>query len=197
MDGYVKKQTMLMVMLVAFLIGFFSGAVFAVYKTPSQMPVQKMAAAPQPHNHPTMTEEQAAKILELERITSQNPDNAEAWANLGNIYFDTDNSEKAIVAYTKSLAIKPDDPNVITDMGVMYRKVGKFDEAMKTFDRAIQVDPRAQAARFNKGIVLMHDLNDAESAIKEWEELVKIHPNAMAANGQSVASLIAKMKTNQ
>ncbi len=40
----------------------------------------------------------------------------------------------------------------------------------------------------------MHDLNDIEGAVKVWEALVKIHPEAMAPNGETVASLILRMK---
>jgi cytochrome c-type biogenesis protein CcmH/NrfG len=193
-NEYVKKQTMLIAVLIAFAAGLLGGVVLAVYKTPAQLPVQKMPGMAQMNTKQAMPVELTAQILELEKITAQSPDNAEAWGNLGNAYFDSENFEKAIAAYTKSLAIKPDNTEIITDMGVMYRKSGNFAEAIKAFDRAIQIDPRVQVARFNKGIVLMHDLNDAENAIKEWEKLVEIHPDAVTPNGQTVASLIAKMK---
>ncbi|MBA4366228.1 MAG: hypothetical protein C0403_01130 [Desulfobacterium sp.] len=196
-NEYVKKQTMLIAVCIAFVAGLLGGVVLAVYKTPAQLPVQQMPAMAPPNTTQTMSMELAAQILELEKIAAQSPDNAEAWGNLGNAYFDSDNFEKAIAAYTKSLAIKPDNPNIITDRGVMYRKIGNFAEAIKAFDRAIQIDPRVQVARFNKGIVLMHDLNDAENAIKEWEKLVEIHPDAATPNGQTVASLIEKMKANK
>jgi cytochrome c-type biogenesis protein CcmH/NrfG len=132
----------------------------------------------------------AARIFELEKQTAQNPQSAEAWIQLGNLYFDTDNNEKAIGAYQNSLALKPDNANVLTDMGVMYRRSGKPAEAIKAFSKAIAVDPRHEVSRFNKGIVLMHDLKDREGALKAWEGLLEINPLAMAPNGQSVDQLI-------
>ena len=49
-------------------------------------------------------------------------------------------------------------------------------------------------SRFNKGIVLMHDLNDIKGAIKAWEDLLQINPVAVAPNGMSVDQLVQSMK---
>jgi hypothetical protein len=40
----------------------------------------------------------------------------------------------------------------------------------------------------------MHDLNDKEGAIKAWEKLVSINPNAQTPTGQSVRELIKKVR---
>jgi len=46
----------------------------------------------------------------------------------------------------------------------------------------------------NKGIVLLHDLNDLEGAIKAWEELLEINPVAMSPTGQSIDQMVQQMK---
>jgi len=138
--------------------------------------------------------EEASKIFELKKFTDHNPKDVEAWIQLGNLYFDSENFEKAINAYQKSLALKPDNANVLTDMGVMYRRSGKPVEAIKAFDKAIAVDPRHEVSRFNKGIVLMHDLNDLAGAVRSWEELVTVNPAAKSPNGLLVSELIKRMQ---
>ncbi len=65
----------------------------------------------------------------------------------------------------------------------MYRRTGQPQKALDAFDRAMTIAPGHEQSRFNKGIVLRYDLNDREGAIKAWEELLKINPNAMAPNG--------------
>ena len=122
-----------------------------------------------------------------------NPTNVEAWTRLGHVYFDTNNPAKAIRAYEKSLELRPDDPNVLTDLGVMYRRNGQPDKALAAFDRAIAVDPRHEQSRFNKGIVLRYDMNDREGAVKVWEELLAINPNALVPNGQPVSEAIKSL----
>lgn len=197
LDGYVKKQTLTLAILVALSIGFFGGVVFTVYKSGSSQSTQvsaKQMPAPKTPARPDVSTDTAVKILKLEKITAQNPDDVSAWVELGNLYFDSSNYQKAIEAYNKSLALNPNDANVITDLGVMYRRSGQPAEAVKTFDRAIKVDPKHETARFNKGIVLMHDLNDIEGAIKAWEELVALNPVALAPNGQSVDQILQTLK---
>ena len=52
----------------------------------------------------------------------------------------------------------------------------------------------AENARFNKGIVLLHDLKDKEGAVAAWEGLLEINPVAVAPNGQSVDELIQQYR---
>lgn len=196
-NDYVKKDTMLIVGIVAFAIGFFGGVVLTVYKTRTGERVQTAAPAPQAQTVQDNRTELAAKIFELERKTAQSPDDVEAWVQLGNLYFDTDNYAKAISAYERSLEMDPKNPNVLTDLGVMYRRSGQPVEAVKAFDRAIQADPRHETSRFNKGVVLMHDLKDVEGAVKAWEGLVELNPLAVSSTGQPIDQLIQQVKKSK
>ena len=134
------------------------------------------------------------EIAGLEFKTSRNPGDIAGWIELGNLCFDANLPEKAISAYEKALALNPDNADVWTDLGVMYRKSGKFDKAIQCFDKAIGIDPKHEIARFNKGIVLMHNLNDPKGAIQAWEELLAVNPLAMAPNGQSIDEMLKKLK---
>ena len=196
--GYVKKETMLWVTTIALVVGFLLGVVLTVYKSSSGLPVPSAPPRSQPPPPQAGTQgpsvETATRIFKLEKLTNQNPNDVEAWIQLGNSYFDSENHEKAINAYQKSLALKPDDANVLTDMGVMYRRSGKPAEAVEAFDKAIAVDPRHEVSRFNKGIVLMHDLNDIAGAVKAWEGLVAVNPAAKSPNGQLVSELVKRMQ---
>jgi len=185
-NGYVKTQTLIAAVCVAFAAGFLIGILLTVYKTESTV-------SPQPK---TANGSEMDKMLAaLESEVKKNPQNASAWTQMGNIYFDNKEYQKAIFAYQKSVEIEPNNPNVVTDLGVMYRRAGQSKKAVEAFDRAIQIDPKHEVSRFNKGIVLLHDLNDLDGAIKAWEELVEVNPFAMAPNGQSVDEMIKRYKT--
>jgi tetratricopeptide (TPR) repeat protein len=82
-------------------------------------------------------------------------------------------------------------------MGVMYRRNGNPQEAIKAFDKAIEADPKHEVSRMNKGIVLLHDLKDTDGAIKAWEGLLEVNPVAMAPTGRSVDEMIQQMKKQQ
>ena len=182
--GFVKKETTMIVALVALVVGFLGGIFYSAMQSSPSGPVQTTSGPPpQQQQQPGFSSDQAKKILALEQEVALNPTNVNAWIQLGNIYFDTNSFEKAIRAYEKSLELSPNNANVLTDLGVMYRRAGQPQKALDAFDRAMTIAPGHEQSRFNKGIVLRYDLNDREGAIKAWEELLKINPNAMAPNG--------------
>ena len=190
----VKKETMWMVASIALVVGFIGGAVFGVYKTGSDQPIQKSMISQPAQKDQDVSVENAAQIFQLEKMTKENPDDVAAWTSLGNLYFDTGNHQKAITAYTRSLELNPNNANVMTDLGVMYRRSGQPNKAIESFDKAAKIDPKHETALFNKGIVLMHDLNDLDGAIQAWQELVKRNPAATSPTGQPVKDLVEKMK---
>ena len=182
---YVTRGTMLAVAFATLLIGFLGGVVFSVY-TSSPVQVSNTSPMPsQPSPQQDVSAEQIAKIPALERETMANPNNLQAWTELGNAYFDTEQYAKAIEAYKKSLALDENNANVWTDLGVMYRRNGQPKEAVAAFDKANQIDPAHEVSLFNKGIVQLYDLKDREGAIKTWEQLVSINPTATAPGRQA------------
>lgn len=186
--NYMRKETALLISLLALAVGFFGGVFLGVYKSgPS---VQGMPAG----GPSSAQRELQEQIAALEKETQQNPSNVTAWVELGNAYFDTDQYEKSIQAYRKALDLKPDNADVWTDMGVMQRKAGRSQDAVKAFDQAIAVNPKHEVSRLNKGIVLFHDLQDTAGALRAWEGLLEINPTAMAPGGVSVDQMVQSLK---
>jgi tetratricopeptide (TPR) repeat protein len=116
---------------------------------------------------------------------------------LGHLYYDTGQAEKAISAYTTSLKYHSGDANLITDLGVMYRQVKQPEKAIEMFEKAQAMDALHQPSRFNEGIVRFYDLKDTEGAIASWEELLKINPDAKAGNGQKIREFVDQIKSGQ
>ena len=195
-----KKETAILAIVIAFIVGFITGAVVAILKgrgalerpaVAQKAPVSQTTPVPaEPMPSPVET---AAKIQTLKDILQKDPKNLSAWVELGNLYFDTNQPQESIEAYSKYLAIKPDNPDVRTDMGIMYRKLGDFDRAIKEFRTAAQNDPKHINSRYNTGLVLLHDKQDIKGAIKAWEEYLKVDPNSDRAN--RVKTQMEKLKT--
>ena len=78
-------------------------------------------------------------IAQAEEILRKDPQNYQAWVQIGNDYFDLGEAQKSVDAYQRALAIKGDDPNVLTDMGVMYRQLKDFPKAVAAFRKAMAV----------------------------------------------------------
>ena len=188
LKNYMRKETALLISLLALAVGFFGGVFLGVYKSGSSM--QGMPAGGSAAAQRDLKDQIAA----LEKETRENPSNVAAWIELGNAYFDSDQYETSIQAYHKALDLKPDNADVWTDMGVMQRKAGRPQEAVKAFDQAIAVNPKHEVSRLNKGIVLFHDLQDAAGALRAWEGLLEINPTAMAPGGVSVDQMVQSLK---
>jgi len=189
-----RRDTLLIVAVVSLVVGFVAGMVFQAYRTGA---AQKAASA-LPGRDPSGKGQPRAngdrELSELEGLVSENPEQATAWVRLGHAYFDRDRYPEAIQAYRRSLELDPSDPDVWTDLGVMYRRSGRLGEALQAFDRAVVLDPSHEISRFNKGVVLLHDLNDTTAAIESWEALVRLNPMAVAPNGRPVLELIETVK---
>ncbi len=196
-SGYVTKRTMLFVAFIALVVGFSVGVFTGIYKVSSYLSDPTSAQPQQASQGQATSPERADKVLALEKEVSSNPNNLVAWTQLGDLHFYSGQFEKAIKAYQKTLELSRDNPTVWTSLGVAYRRTNQPFKAVKAYNRAIEVDPRHEASRFNKGVVLMHDMNDREDAIRAWEELLKVNPAAMAPDGQPVKELVEELRVDQ
>lgn len=166
-----KKETILL-LVVVLAAGILIGVIVTNSKKETAPAVT--AQAPPPAAAPSVDYQQ--KITMLERIVAKEPENRNAWVQLGHNYFDSDQPAKAIAAYDKALALNGEDANVLTDQGVMYRRLGAFDKAIASFTKANEADPNHQQSLYNLGIVYLYDLKDTASAIEAWKKFLTVAP---------------------
>ena len=188
--GYLKTENAILLIVVGLAVGFVGGVLFSVHRSAGRLPAAENAASA------PLTQQQADTLAALIKQTEEKPDSVSAWTQLGHMYFDTGQPAKAIEAYEKSLALDDKRPDVWTDLGVMYRRNDQPRKAVECFDRALSLDSTHEVAMFNKGVVLMHDLQDPAGALAVWEKLVALNPKAKTPGGQSVAELVAELKKN-
>jgi cytochrome c-type biogenesis protein CcmH/NrfG len=185
-----KKNLSPIILIVVFICGFLAGVAFTVYKTGGMTATSPPAGGEEKQ----ISKEAAEAIEQLKQVVADRPDDYQSWIKLGHHYFDTDQPEKAIEAYTRSLALHSGDANLLTDLGVMYRNARQQDKAIESFDKARELDARHEPSRLNKGIVLLFDMNDATGAIASWEELLRINPEAKMPDGTRIQELVDQIK---
>lgn len=167
-----KKETIVFAV-VALIVGVLGGVIYSNWQRDTAQPAAG-GAPPSTAGVPLVNYQQ--QINTLEGIVAREPDNRNAWVQLGNNFFGSDQPIKAIEAYDKALALGPDDPNVITDQGTMFRRVGWYDRAISNFQRAAELDPNHVQSRYNMGVVFRYDLQDFPSAIAAWESFLALNP---------------------
>ena len=168
-----KKDTIL-VAVVALLAGLIIGWM-AGQKSAGPAPAAVTSAPPVQSPMPTVNVQQ--KIGELKAIVAKDPNNRQAWVALGNEYFDADQPMEAVEAYQKALDLNAKDANVLTDQGVMFRRLGWFDRAVDNFTRAYQADPSHAVSLYNLGITYRYDLQDFAKAQEAWTKFLAVNPN--------------------
>ncbi|MDL2285437.1 tetratricopeptide repeat protein [Desulfovibrio sp. OttesenSCG-928-F07] len=190
----VKKQTLYIAVVIAFCFGLYGGHLATTISQDSagSSGVTKQVVTPgvvNPDNDP--------ELQRLKKAVSDNPQSANAWSNLGHWYFDNDMPEDAVKAYESSLLIKPNDANVITDLGVMYRNLHNHEKALELFRRASRVDPKHLQSRFNEGVVLMYDFEREDEAMQVWAAIVKLDPSYKTPNGKKLADWVKEYESSK
>ncbi|MGQ9525081.1 MAG: tetratricopeptide repeat protein [Armatimonadota bacterium] len=118
----------------------------------------------------------------------------DALVRIGNREFDAvpRHSALAAAAYEKALKLRPNNPDVMTDLGTVYRDMGRFDDAIRMYRKAASIDPKHANSWYNQGVVLLHDKNDIKGAIAAWEEYLRVAPNGQHAD--DVRSSLAELR---
>src|SRR5690606_30082489 len=81
---------------------------------------------------------QPAAVASFEHLLSLDPKNLEGLRGLGNVAYDRQDREQAVEYYRKYLAVKPDDPEVRTDLGTMLFESGDPEASEREFKTVIE-----------------------------------------------------------
>jgi len=148
-------------------------------------------AIPPGHQPPVVNVYSWREIKLVEDILVREPENRQAWVRLGDMLYDTSQVMKAIDAYDRALRIDGNDADVLTDQGLLFRRIGWFDKAIKNFIRANNTDPEHASSFFNLGIVYWQDLGDQVKALAAWNRYLELVPAGHGA--EEVKKMINNM----
>lgn len=194
----IRPATCMAGMFLALLLGLYLGTLL-----PDMLATRSTHRATQAGMEPTERKAQSAMNLEpelrqlvadLEKKAAAHPDSAPDWINLGNIYFDSQQPEKAITAYERALELAPRNADVLTDLGIMYRETGRYTRALECFREAVAINPRHENAMYNEGVVLLNDLRKKAEAVAAWQRLMDVNPQARNPQGKALKEIINELQ---
>lgn len=106
------------------------------------LPAVGLAQSPTPAD--AITLEREGRLAEAagawRRVTTQNPNDAEAWASLGVVLSKQQEYAQASVAYRKALSLDPELPGISLNLGLAEFKQGKFEGAIPPLRAALSAD---------------------------------------------------------
>ncbi|HLI10686.1 MAG TPA: tetratricopeptide repeat protein [Alphaproteobacteria bacterium] len=114
--------------------------------------------------------EEAAEWLEA--LLARWPDDAAALSNLGFCYDQIGADAKAEEAYRQAIALKPDAPEFLNNLGVLLRRQGRLDEAKPILERAMAAGAGAWESELHHAgwLANMGDLHGAAKILLPYVE---------------------------
>jgi len=134
----------------------------------------KAAETQLPENHPSL--DTPGRIAALQQLSARDPKNPDYPAQIANLYYDAGQYAQAVEYYQQSLNLRPQDPNVETDLATCYHYLGQDDKSLALLDNVLSYNPGFTQAKFNKGIVLIEGRKDIKGGIAIWEDLLRSDP---------------------
>jgi tetratricopeptide (TPR) repeat protein len=130
----------------------------------------------------------AAAAASFRRITELQPDLAWGHEMLGTVHHMEGDLPAAIAAYRRALELGP-DPVAWSNLGAALYSEGRLGEAVKAFEEAIALEPRAPANHRNLGDALARQ-GRVDEARRAWSEAARLAREALAVDPRSAKTLV-------
>jgi len=159
--------------------GLIAGWIIGSQQAPSRQPPAQATTSQAPAQANTRAAViDEAKVRALKSVAEREPSNAKPRIDLGNLYFDAERYDDAIMWYEAALKLEPRDVNLSTDLGVCYYYTNQPDKALAQFDKSLAIDPKHAKTLLNLGIVRAFGKQDLAGATRAWEQVMAIDPNS-------------------
>ncbi|MFC1837571.1 tetratricopeptide repeat protein [Thermodesulfobacteriota bacterium] len=186
--NFVKKETAILVTIVALVIGFLGGIFYSALKSPSG--TSQYSGSQTTGQSSQNVQQQTNRALILEQEIVANPDNVNALIELGDIYLDSNRYENAISTFVKAEQLAPTNFHILNDLGTLYLRTGNFDTALEKFEAVLKIDPTHIHSLYYVGLV-HRETGNTEKALQVFEEVLGLNPDPQLADavGQEIAAL--------
>lgn len=111
------------------------------------------------------------------RVLEGDPENANAWHNLGHGYWKSGQIRKALRSNERALALWPDYPEAWNNRGVALGELGRLEESLECASRAVALGPRGWLRIYNQATAFER-LCRFEEALHCYQRLRFLRPDS-------------------
>ncbi|MBT8108320.1 MAG: tetratricopeptide repeat protein [Gammaproteobacteria bacterium] len=115
-------------------------------------------------------------IAILENVVAEAPNVSGPRIDLGIAWRREGNLEAAEEHLVQALALNANHPVIHNELGIIYRQTGRFAEARRSYEAALQIYPGYHHARRNLGVLCDLYLVDLECALASYEAYMQTVP---------------------
>ncbi|MGQ9646093.1 MAG: glycoside hydrolase family 99-like domain-containing protein [Thermodesulfobacteriota bacterium] len=135
-------------------------------------------------------------IFALEKLLESYPDYALAHNDLGVLYYNKGDKEKAQLHYEKAVSLKPDNPTFLKNLADFYYvELGRTEDALKIEHTVLAKEPNDVEALLAFGHICS-SLNRIDDALCFYENVVQIHPDHTEAKA-AIEEIFKKIRSKQ
>jgi predicted TPR repeat methyltransferase len=129
------------------------------------------------HTHSDFTAAEKIYCTLLELM----PDSSLLHYNMGLLYYETENFEKALSHYTAARHIAPQDPDILFNYALCQKKLGLLHDAITSFHLFTSTYPHDSDGFYNLGNCY-RELEEFEKAVLSYQGVLKIDPDHLPTN---------------
>jgi len=167
----------------------------AAANAPSGMGAQGGGMGQQPVTLDQMKRMADKKAEPLLAKLKDDPKNADLLVQVGSIYYSTHQFKDAADYFGKSLAVKPKNVAIRTQMASCLYYSGDVDGALKQLEIATADDPKDANSLFNLGYIRWEGKKDTKGALAAWSQLLKANPQLEPAKKAQVEKIMADVRS--
>lgn len=143
--------------------------------------IPKTGPGSQKHLAPEVVEKLSTALTGYIKDHPNAGDIADAYYNLGNLYYEAGEYAKAIEPLQKAVAQKPYDSDAHYTLGNAFDKLKRYPEAAKEFELMTRIEPKNDAVFYNLGNAYLYQ-KKYQQAWGKYQKAISLNPKNAAAH---------------
>ncbi|MBP7211759.1 tetratricopeptide repeat protein [bacterium] len=143
------------------------------------------------------SENNEAAIASFQAGIILDPDNAEIYMSLGDVYMAENDLDKAIRAYCDAISVDASDYRAFSKTGLALWEKDYLEEAIVAYTKAIDLNPDYDIAQNNLGVIYLDGIGTPKQALPFFKRAIEINPNYTLAYFNAGRSLQALGKNEE
>ena len=124
-------------------------------------------------NHSFMRDKYGRTAADYDKLVELDPNNADAYYERGDFYYETDEYNKAIADYSKAIQLNPNYADAYYNRGCAYGETSEYDKAIADYNKAIELNPNDANAYYNRGLIY-GEKGDVGKAVDDLNRCIEL-----------------------
>lgn len=135
----------------------------------------------------------AAAVARLTERAEANPSDAEARAELGELYMSAGRFQDAVAWLEAAVGLAPTDLDARNQLAIAYLNEGRLTDAVATYEETLSRSPDNPGSLLGLGRIKLYLQQDINGGLALWEKLIQVAPDSTEA--KSVADELDALKS--